>query len=299
MTSTETNAAQANSPVLKVTRYDRVSASMIAFVVALVGSVIWLTVLWGTNRLSSPQRAVPVELVELAGGVDDGAVDETLRLESPAEETQDPSLAETIAEESEIQEMLESVVELADEATDQAQRQFELEAQNAGKPGSAKGTGRRALGMGPGEAGLPREQRWFMRFSEGGTLDGYAEQLSFFGIELGVLRANGKLDYLYDITAKKPKIRSVSSGKGENRLYMTWRGGNRRISDIQLFERAGSYVGQGLILHFYPPKTEARLARLERNHRDRLVEQIRRTYFAVRRNSTGYEFIVTKQSYFQ
>ncbi len=69
MTPTETIAAQPKSPILKVTRYDRVAASMIAIVVALIGSVIWLTVLWATNRLPTPQRAVPVELVELSGGV--------------------------------------------------------------------------------------------------------------------------------------------------------------------------------------------------------------------------------------
>ena len=290
--------AGAYTPVMNVTRFDRVSSWMIAAVLALGGAVVWLTVVWATNRLPSPKSAVPVEMVNLSGGAEDGSPDETLQLESPDEEVQDPTVAETESEETEIQEVLETVVELADQATNQAEQQFETDASNAGKPGSASGTGKRALGLGPGEGGIPREQRWFIRFADGGSLDTYAKQLGFFGIELAALRNSGKLDYISDLASPKPKVRSAASGKGENRLYMTWRGGNRRTSDIKLFERAGSYVGQARILHFYPPKTEALLAQVEHAYKNRDAAEIRRTYFTVRPGGDGYEFVVTKQTYF-
>ncbi len=298
-TPTKTTAhADTHNPVMNVTRFDHVSSWMIAAVLALGAAVVWLTVVWATNRLPAPKSAVPVEMINLSGGAEDGSPDETLQLESPEEETEDPTIAETESEETEIQEVLETVVELADQATDQAEQQFETDASNAGKPGSASGTGKRALGLGPGEGGIPREQRWFIRFADGGSLDAYAKQLAFFGIELGALRLSGKLDYISDVAAKKPKVRSATSGKGENRLYMTWRGGNRRTSDIKLFERAGSYVGQALILHFYPPKTEALLAHSEHAYKNRDAQEIRRTYFTVRPGGDGYLFVVTKQTYF-
>ena len=45
--------------------------------------------------------------------------------------------------------------------------------------------------------GLPREQRWFIKFGDEESVDKYAEQLDFFGIELGALFPDrGELIYL-------------------------------------------------------------------------------------------------------
>ena len=288
----------ANDPVLNVTQYDRVSSSMIAIVIGLVVAAIWLGVVWLTNRIPQPDDAAPLELLELAGGEPDGAPDETLEVESPEPETEDPSVAEEVDEQTEITEMLETVVELSDSAAEQVQQTFDAMATNTGNPGSKQGTGRRPLGMGPGEGGFPREQRWFTRFSDG-TLDEYAKQLSFFRIELGALTNDGNLHYLTNLTAAKPRVRTVKSGKGEKRLYMTWRGGSRRKTDLKLFKRAGMNAIGAMILHFYPPKLEAKLAQLEKKYRNRSVDQIRRTYFVVRDAGKGYQFIVTKQLYFR
>ncbi len=297
MSTTRVKANPRKSPVLAVTSYDRASAIMIALVVGLVSAVICLGVIWFTNRIPTQEPYVPLELLELAGGEEDGVPDETLNVESPEPETADPSVAEVQDEQVEISEMLETVVELSDQAAEQVQQQFETQAQNTGNPGSKKGTGGRPLGMGPGEGGMPREQRWFIRFADRGTLTEYAKQLSFFGIELGALMNDGKLYYLTKLTAAKPNLRSVNSGKGEQRLYMTWRGGNRRKSDLALFKKGGLNATAGMVMHFYPPKIEAELAGLEKKYRNRPVEQIRRTYFVVRSAGSGYRFVVTKQSY--
>ena len=286
-------------PVLQVTRYDRVSSLLMAVVIGLVLSVASLFVVWIVNRPPAPVEDVPLELVELPGGFEDGSIEETLRLDSPEDPTQDPSLAETPAEESEIQEVLENVLTLSEEATQIVQEQFETDARNQGRAGSATGTGRRALGFGPGESGIPREQRWFVRFDETGSIELYARQLEFFGIELGAILPGGKLVYLSQLTNPKPATRTVASGANEKRLYMTWQGGGRKVADMQLFQRAGIDVGGGTIFHFYPPKTENLLAQLERDYRGRPVDQIRRTYFAVKPMRDGYQFVVTQQTYFE
>lgn len=286
-------------PVLKVTRYDRVTSTLLAAIIGLSVTFVSLTAVWFTNRLSRPAGVVPLELVEIPGGFDEGAFDETLKLESPEEEIRDPSLAEAPAEESEIQEMLENVVELAEQATNQTSQTFELEARNVGKAGSASGTGRRALGLGPGESGLPREKRWFVQFSDRGTLRDYARQLDYFGIELGALVDRQKIVYLSQLSAEQPSMRTETSGSGERRLYMTWQGGTRRRADLELFRQAGVDIGAGTIFHFYPPKTETLLARLERDFKNRDADEIRRTYFITRRAENGYEFVVSRQTYFE
>lgn len=285
-------------PVLRETRYDLVTSFLMAVVLALALAVVWLLSLWMAARPARGTETVPLEIIEIPGGAEDGVVDETLRLDSPEDVSDDPSLAE-IPDDPEVAETLEDVIELADSATTQAQQQFELDAVNRGRPGSAAGSGRQALGLGPGETGLPREQRWFVRFDDEGTLSDYARQLDFFGIELGVLKADGTLTYVSQFAGDTPTVRSATSGAGERRLYMTWQGGGRKIADVQLLRTAGVDVGGGVIFHFYPPETENQLAELERNYANRETIDIRRTYFLVESTGDGgFRFTVTRQTYF-
>jgi hypothetical protein len=286
-------------PVIRITRYDEVSSWLIAFVAALGTAVFLLTLAWFSLQPAARQNPVPVEIVEIPGGVEDGAVDETLRLDSPEEASPDASLAEVAAPETEIQETLDSVMELASEATNQAEKQYEFDTRNAGKAGSAAGTGRRALGIGPGQGGIPREQRWFISFSDHATLDEYAKQLDFFGIELGALTPDHQILYLSNLKAPKPAMRTTTRGSDEQRLYMIWQGGQRKKADLQLFAKAGINAADMVIFQFYPKATENLLAQLERSYRNRPAAEIRRTYFSVQQTDDGYEFVVTRQVYFK
>ncbi|VAX39403.1 hypothetical protein MNBD_PLANCTO02-2757 [hydrothermal vent metagenome] len=292
-----TEKVEYRPPVIKVTQYEKVWAFLVALVLALIVAVVWLAFVYSNTVIPKEEEAVPLELLEMPGGFEDGVPDETLQLDSPEEVTYDPSTAEIEQDESEITEVEDVIQEISENASIQADEQFVMDAQNAGKPGSATGSGRRPLGSGDGKSGLPREQRWFISFAERGTLDTYAKQLSYFGIELGVLLPTGKLVYLSNLTKKPPTTRSVSSGKSEKRLYMTWQGGARKKADVDLFKRANIDVSRGTLFQFYPPRTEAMLARLEKSYRNKPTSSIKRTYFVVRSAGNGYKFVVTRQSY--
>jgi hypothetical protein len=284
---------------MRVTGYDRASAFVLAAVLATGISVAMLVAVWSAQHNWRTDDAVPLELVVTSGGVEDGSETETLDLKTPFEETPDPSLAEIRDDKTQIEPMLESVVDLADRATDMAREQSQTDAVNSGTPGSKSGTGGAALGIGPGNGGLPREQRWFVRFSDGGTTFQYARELDSFGIELGALLPGGKLAYVSQLAADQPMVRYADSGKGEARLYFTWQGGGRRTADIELFRKAGIDVGTAPIFHFYPKATEDRLATLEAEYAHRQTRDIRRTYFAVEPRGAKYEFAVTRQAYFR
>lgn len=289
----------AQQPELRVTRYDQVSSWLIALVGGLGLAVFSLTVAWISIQPVSVREPVPVEIVEVSGGVEDGSIEESLQLESPEPETEQATLAEEDASEPEIQETLDNVMDVADEATNQAEKQFEFQTRNAGKKGSASGTGRRALGIGSGKGGVPREQRWYVSYNDRETIEEYGKQLDFFGIELGLLTADGKLIYLSRLAQATPAVRTTNTGKGENRLYMTWQGGARRRADLQLFQRAGIEPGASVLMQFYPPQIEKLLVRLELDFKKRALPEIRRTYFSTRPIDTGYEFFVTRQTYFK
>ena len=89
----------------------------------------------------------------------------------------------------------------------------------APKVGSKAGSGSRPLGSGPGEGGIPRHQRWFIRFAQGSSLTEYAKQLDFFGIELGALfAAQKRLVYVKNFSSK-PVRRNVMTGANDCLLY--------------------------------------------------------------------------------
>ena len=292
-------SARVTVPVMRVTLFDWVSSWAIALFVGLLMTCGAVVTVWLTTRLPKPPEAVPVELIELPGGFEDGSPDETLRVDSPDPEVRDAVPADSVADQVEIAEAIEAVVEMSDAATQQVQQQFDTGIQNTGKVGSAKGTGRRALGIGPGTGGLPREQRWFVKFGERASLDEYAKQLDFFGIELGALLPDGRLAYMKNLKNPVPDVRYINSGSDEARLYMTWQGGERRAADKQLFAKADVNVrGDTLIFHFYPKETENTLARLELEFRNRTVRQIRRTYYIVVPDGPGYKFEVFRQILF-
>lgn len=262
----------------------------------LIALCLVVVMVFVSNQIPKPPEPVPVELLELPGGVEDGSPDETLRVDSPDPERPDASEAETVSEVTEVEQALETAVELSDAAAQQVQQQFDVGVQSTGKPGSAKGTGKRALGFGPGSGGFPREQRWFVRFGGLASTDEYAKQLEFFRIELGALLNDGRLAYASKLNTPMPQVRYVQTGSHEKRLYMTWQGGERRSSDMELFKRANVPVEEDTpIFHFYPPDLENKLATLEKEYRNKNPKEIRRTYFSVETEGGGYRLKVTRQ----
>jgi len=290
--------------MLQVTSYDKAYAGVFASFLALLALCALVASIWYANREPPKIQTVPVELVELPGGYEDGVVGETLRVDSPLPETDNPSPAEEVSDQLEIAESLASALDLSVGATvsvASAAQQFETGIRNAGKPGSAKGTGRRALGSGGGKgSGFGREQRWFVRFGDQAGLDEYARQLDFFNIEIGALLPDKRLAYLSKLSQPRPNIRYVNTGKDEARLYMTWLGGDRRFADVQLFAKVQLDIPPTVpVFHFYPPAVEAQLAQLERAYRGRPADQIKRTYFSVDGSAGAYKFTVVRQQYLE
>jgi len=296
--SASKNQHEIYAPEMRVTPYDRASSGMVAIVVGLMVAVFALVSAWMMNRSSDVESLVPVEMIEFPGGVEDGAVDETLLVESPEDPVPDAAPEET-DEEMEVEEVFDSVTELADVSAEQMLKQYESDAVSSGTTGSREGTGRRALGIDGGQGGLPAEQRWFIQFADQSDIQEYASQLDFFGIELGTILPSGKLVYLSGLSQPKPSIRETTSGKNEKRMYMTWQGGKLKLADRTLFKKVNIDVSTSRVLHFYPRQTETLLATLERDYANRKISDIRRTYFVVEKNRKGYNFRVTRQSYFR
>src|SRR5579872_5737338 len=210
-----TSPAAVRPPVIRVSRYEEVSSFLFAVIGGLVLAVVLLVGLWYSTRVSKTREPVAVELFEDSGGSEDGSPGETLRVDSPEPPSPDAASGDVASDEQDVQESLDQVVALADNAVVEVQRPFDLGVRNAAKPGSAEGTGRRALGSGSGTGGgFSREQRWLVRFADQSNLEEYTRQLDFFGIEFGAV-VDGKMIYLSKLSSPRPAQRTSASGADE------------------------------------------------------------------------------------
>ncbi len=323
MSSVSESAGRPRNLVVGVTKHDRATASLMALCLCVATALLYLASSWISNwKPSRTIAAAPLELVEEGfGGDPEGSPGESLQIDSPEPESADAQAGEDMVEAADVppdSNPVESVVDASSLSSDMAAEMLAPDQNDDGgdgpvtarafasaplvarKPGSSKGTGnKRALGFGPGtKGGVPREMRWFVKFIERGTLDEYAQQLDFFGIELGAIMPDGKLVLVSKFSGGKPTAKTVASGADEKRLYFTWRGGSRKAGDLELFQKAGVNASNAtMILHFYPPVTENVLANIELQYRNRKAIEIRRSYFVVRKAKDGYEFSVSSQTY--
>ncbi len=145
------------------------------------------------------------------------------------------------------------------------------------------------------EREIPRSERWQIFFAEGLTEQAYAEQLDFFGIELGVLGENGQIEYAFNLSQKTTGKRAGPADQ-EKRLYMSWTRGNFAEADRSLLAKSGIDGKGKIILHFYSESTENRLASLEEKFEKRKPGEILRTRFGAKPSADGFTFFVLEQT---
>jgi hypothetical protein len=164
--------------------------------------------------------------------------------------------------------------------------------------GDGTGDGRGKGPGGPGtEDGIPAYERWEVRMSAT-SLDEYARQLEFFGVELGVAGGgNPNVEYISKLTAPKPDVRR-GDPKAEKRLRFLHRSGELRQADRQLAARAGVQTDGRVVFQFYSEQMYKTLLQLEYDRKGkRTISQVRKTIFGVRGTGGRYEFFVIEQHY--
>ena len=293
------NKTGIRAPQIKLTPYDMVVGLLQTTALVAALTFLAMVAIWLSNRLPAPVSR-KIEMMPAGdGGFEDGAPDETPNVESPEDAVPDPSVSNEESDVTEIEEVLEQVLEVAENASVIEAPRESNAAESSGVPGSADGTGGRPLGSGgPGRGGAKREQGWIVEFADKGDAESYAAQLDFFGIELGLLlKEESRLYYLSKVAQARPTVREVRTGEGEKRLFLNWQDGSqdRVKADIELFAKAQIDAADGVIMHFYPSDLEQSLAQLEVDYNNQQPSAIRRTYFQVKRQGSGYEFTVSRQ----
>lgn len=275
---------------LDVSAQDRASSMVVALLIILGLIVFLMFAIWLSNRLVYIPAPVPVTLAELGGG---GRGDGTAGAEQQLEEVSP----------EEVQDLQEVTVEQTLQAvTDAVSTQaVNLDAMEGGATGlgTGEGTGT-GDGRGPGPGGpgtLTQLPDWEVRFNAT-SIELYAAQLDFFGIELGAIGGGKKtVDYASKLSQPTPVTR-VGPGEAEKRRYLVWRKGPLAAADKSLLDNAKIDTTGRIILQFLPPAVEKQMQQLEADHaKGKKTEQIRRTVFGIRGGEGSYSFFVMEQDY--
>lgn len=267
-------------PELAVSRYDNVSAMLIALLVLVGITAFCLLVIWFTSRVFAPQVPVPVQFAEIGTGNDD-TVGDGAEIDEP---TQEEISEEADVPEPQIEEML-AVVETAVASVSADLTDPNLS--DAAESGGEKRRGRKGTGKG-------RPQRWQVSYLEA-TPDLYARQLDYFKIELGAFGGGSEqIFYASNFSQAKPTSRT-GKADDEKRVFLAWRQGNLREADEQFMVKAGLKNRNLIIAQFLPPDLAGRLAQMEQQYQGRTPSQIRLTRFGVRPAGDGFEFYVLEQ----
>jgi hypothetical protein len=292
--------------VLGESRYDQITSMLMAIVLGAILVVGWLALVYVSNQAYASRVTAPLQIIDVmggGGGSPEGAPGSTEKIdiagadaatmasnnEEPAGDFEEPALQQTPGA------MLDTVAEAG-----QSLAEVDLGAVMpsgglvaSGRRASKIGTGGPGLGFGPGDGGVPAEQRWSIVFNQGQTPEEYARQLDALGVELAVV-AGEQLLYLSHLSSPTPTKRQ-GSGRGDHRLYFLWQGRGRKASDIALFQKAGIDVGEAPMFQFFPPEAERQLAEKEVRYRGRQPGEIRVTRFTVVPSGNGYDFQVVAQ----
>ena len=268
--------------LLKVSAYDRAASMLVAALVMVGVFVTLLFIVWLTTRVFFVPSAPEVFLVEDEPG--------TTNPEGTARDINEPGIEElTDIIEPDITETLAAVTEAVSSVA------ASLDAVDGVMATRGKGAGDNRK-RGSGDV-IPRWQRWEIRF-ESTTLESYAKQLEFFGIELGALGGGrGGVDYA-QMKGGSPQQRSVNADAKDDRLYFIWQGGKLKQQDQALLQQAGVSTTGRVVCQFYPKLIENQLAVLEKQKLgSRPLRDVKRTVFGVRPAGRGYEFYVVEIDY--
>jgi hypothetical protein len=283
---------------MQVTLYDRTSSMLLALLLSIGLIAVVLFVLWLSNKIMLPPAvAVDVEMLEVneeGEGGGDGRPAGGSQLDTPSDE---PFVGQD--KETDIQQDLQilnssvssKAIELDDPEFTTPKKQGSFGSGGGIYGGFGDGRG---LGHGPGKPGWPRH--WEVNFAKN-TLEAYAKQLDDFNIELGVLRPDNKIIYVFNLSKAKPDSKIVANpSANEKRYYLTWRTGEMQKADVELLTRAGVDPEGRLILKFLPKRIEQDLYNLERGFQNAHPKEIRVTRFGVQPAGDGhFKFYVIEQ----
>lgn len=267
-----------------VSGYDRLSAILVASISIIGFMTTILFLIWLTTDVDYSGKTQLAEITEIGDtgdekpeGFEDDAFEPGVE-EFPEVET--PQLAQSI--------------EAVTDAVSSVRANSEKVSGDAAKMGKGKGFGAREGGPGGGGGkGLPEFKRWKINY-EAADIDTYKKQLSFFGIDIGVVRRDN--DDVYRISDPAGKAEVIKSSRAnEKSLYFAHIKKRMMRWDEAIAAAAGVDSKDANLIQFYPDKARQRIRAQEAQFLtkdQKVLADIRQTIIKLATLDDGFDFVV-------
>lgn len=267
-----------------VSSYDRLSAILIAMITIIGFMTTILFLIWLTTDVdytAPTQGAEIIDVGETGDEAPEGFEDDVFEPgveEFPEIDT--PQLAQAI--------------EAVTDAVSSVRATSEKLSGDAAEMGKGKEFGSREGGPGGGGGiGVPEHKRWKINY-EAPDIETYKRQLSFFDIDVGVVRRTE--DDVFRVKDPAGKAQVVKSSRAkEKSLYFAHIKPRMMRWDRKIAGDSGVNTDDANLIQFYPEKARARIRQQEAKFLDkdqRLLQDIRQTVIKLVAVSNGFDFVV-------
>ena len=268
----------------KSSTYDRVNAILVASLVMFGFLFTALFLIWVTSVVDFSQRTVGPAV----------KVGEEIGEEKPkgeADDAEDPGVEEYPEVDTP---QLANALEAVPNSVSSVQGALEKRSGSAQQMGKGSGFGSRDGGGGGGD-GIPEYKRWIINFSAADP-ETYAQQLSFFSIDIGVVsETRQSIKRLVDPARAKRVINSNRKTEAKN-LYFVHKKQRFLAWDRLLAKDSGIDTKASLTVQFYPEKTRQIIRNVEAAKLSEVGKElvdVKNTILKVVPDGSNYKFEVT------
>ena len=227
----------------KVSSYDLLNSMLIASIIVVGFLVTVLFLIWLTTAFDFSRRREPrvLEVSEQGNEKPEGVADDEL----------DPGVEEFPELETP---QLATAIESVTEAVSSVKASLENRSGDAAQMGRGSGFGSREGGPGTGGGGIPEYKRWIINY-ESENIETYAQQLTFFDIDVGVIhKTTPEIWRVHDVGKSPSVIKTNRQTENETVRFMHKKPRMRRW-DQTLAKRQGINLENTIVAQFYPEKT--------------------------------------------
>ena len=267
----------------KVSSYDLLNSMLIAAIIVVGFVVTFLFLVWLTTAFDFSQRREPRVLEVALPGKE--------KPEGVADDEQDPGVEEFPEIETP---QLVVAIESVTEAVSSIKGARELLSGDATQMGRGSGFGSREGGPGIGIGGIPEYKRWIINY-ESESIDTYAQQLSFFDIDIGVINKTTPDIWRVRDVGNNPTVSKTNRDAEDDAVHFMHKKPRMRRWDQTLARRQGIEMENTIVAQFYPEKTRAVMRQIEAKALEgtgKNVIDVRNTIFKVVPDGDGFVFTV-------
>ena len=272
-----------------VSSYDLLNAFLVSAIFMFGAFATLLFLIWYTS-LERPTK--PVVVVEPPFSEDSG--------DSKPEGVADDELEPGVEDFPEIETpQLAMALEAVTDAVSAIRANTDAVSGSALLQGAGRGAGSRDGGGDGNGNGIPEYKRWVINY-ESTDIDQYADQLSFFKIDIGIVKSDS--NDIFRVRDPGNQAQLINSNREQEQKTLRFSHKQRRMKrwDEVIGKRAGANTDNSLLCQFYPESVRQIIRRVEAEalaEKGRKLSDVRQTILKVQPSADGFEFVVLDFNY--